>query len=234
MNNVPREIIDCGLQDSQYRIAIASVSHRLLLDMSPVSSKAETALIVPAMKSPFPRLLSRRTPFHSIYILDSENENIRWQITNIEAKEKCTFIVGDESKSLDLKDVSFILNPFGLQHYADQSRYFGERVRTFAHNTALLATLDWGVTTYPEDLKDFPGISNEIQHSERLQLPPFSKRDGWEHIKETVFTFFVQHTIDEISTLLTGDHKVQFQRRFLPDRIIEVGSSIVYRLYEAS
>lgn len=233
MRNVLREVVDCGIQDSQYRTAMAAASHRLLSDISRISSHSESALVVPAMKSPFPRLLSRRTSFHTIYVLDPEDENIRWQTLTIETKEKCTFVVGDESKSRNLEGIGFVLNPFGLQHYPEQSKYFGERVRKLTHNAALLATLDWGLTTYPDDIKDFPGISNEIRHSELLQLPAFETRDGWEQVKETEFKFFVRHTVDEIAMLLTSDHGRQLREKFASDRNIEVGSSIIYRLYEA-
>lgn len=231
MTHVTRQVLDCGTLVDGYGRPMAAAARSMLADI-PARLCGTPALIVPTARTPFPRLLSRRTSHRPIWLADPSQEDLDWQRQDVD--DRAAFIAGGvDQLPACIQDVAFVLNPFGLQHTLAEAPQYASAVRRHTRNDALLLTLDWGPTRYPQDLASLSGIAEEIQFSIQSQLAPYSVETGWRLIKEMDFLFEVRHTVEGIAALLNDDNAARLRDAVLRDRVISVGSSVLYRLYEA-
>jgi hypothetical protein len=187
-------------------------------------------MIMPAMKTPFPRVILRRTRFRPVFVVDPEEESLTWQRSNTERGAE--FIRSEDfTIRYPLRDVALTINPFGLQHYPTWRELYPGTVLKHSSADARLITLDWGVTCYEEDLADLPGIAHEIEFSRRAQLEAFGAETGWQLVKQWEYFFYVEHGVEEIAALLSSENAERLRSAVTSDRRIKVGSSAIYRNY---
>jgi hypothetical protein len=134
----------------------------------------------------------------------------------------------------DVHGLGCVFNPFGLQEFPGRDGEYADAVHRRVRDDAILQTLDWGLTSYPDDLTGLPGIADEIAFSARHQLAPFTPQQGWLLEKETVFEFHFEHTGEEIALILPPEAVGGFHRVVGSQQVVAVGSSVVYRFYRAA
>jgi len=228
-----RHYVDYGTLAGGYRQLHAMVFQFLLQDIPPQLT-GTAALVSPAATTPFPFLLSRLTCHRPLYLADPSHQDLEMQRALVQ-DDQAFYLHGGVSELPDsLTDLGIVLNPFGLQHWHAEAPRFASAVRKHSRDDGRLYTLDWGVTRYPDDFAGLPGIAEEIHFSRSALLCPYGPESGWRLLGEREIAFGLQHSVEEIATLLSGEHaellRAAAQRRQSP--IIVIGSSVLYRQYE--
>jgi hypothetical protein len=231
LSRLDRETIQCGLVTDGYRMPMAVVSRFLLSDV-PTHTAPVPTLVVPTARTPFPRVLGRRDGYQPLWLADPLDADLAWQRDQVGAA--AIYLTASPSTlPPELTDIELILNPFGLQHtIAEAPRYAGD-VRRVAAPDAVLVTLDWGPTRYPNDLAGLPGIADEVRFAHDSQLLAFGEETGWALQREREIVFEMPHTVDHVAALLNEVNAATLRAAAAPDRVVEVGSSVIYRLYRA-
>jgi hypothetical protein len=224
------ETINVGQVSGAYDRLMAAVGVVMLNDLS--SRSSGVALIAPAGKTPFTRLLERRLRFDRIVIADRDDEALEYQQSLVDNSE-------NEFRRLSIEELDytdkfqFVLNPFGLQHFFETAPVFGRAARQLCSSDANMITLDWGITRYPPAFSNLPGIREEIDYSTSNRLDSFERSDGWQLALQREFKFFIRHTVDDIASLLSPGNQHVLRAHSNGVEHIDVGSSVLYRLYSS-
>jgi hypothetical protein len=222
-----------GRLDSGYGPVLAEALRDVL--SSPLSALRRPALIGHTASVPVVHTLEKFTKWNSVFAFDPRPEHVAYQRSKIKDPDRVTVL---ECRVTDLppevRDLSVVVNPFGLQEFPGEDRTYARVVRERAAADAVLLTLDWGPTRYPESIADLPGISDEVQFSKRSQLAPFGETEGWRLKDETSYDFFFVHTGEQVAAILPSAKAAVFREVVPADRIVEISSSVLLRRYEAA
>lgn len=224
--------IECGLLADSYRTPLAVVSKTFLADILALPQGA--VLVLPTAKTPFPLVLSRMTNCRPLYLADPVASDLEWQRERVGNDQTVYLESGATELPDSLQGLGVVLNPFGLQHWHSEAQQYAPTVRKHSRDDALLITLDWGRTRYPEDLADLPGIAEEVRFSEQSLLPPFGRETGWELVSQIEVAFDLQHTVSDIAVLLREEHAETLRKTVAhrESKAVAIGSSILYRRYK--
>jgi hypothetical protein len=234
MTPVHTEVVDVGRQEAGYRHVLAVAAQAVLSDVPP-ALRESPALIGQVAATPFTRVYDRRSRHEPLIAFDPRREHIDSQREMLGAGSRVRLLTCDVTGlPADVAGLGCVVNPFGLQEFPGRDGEYADAVRRRVRNDAILQTLDWGLTSYPDELTDLPGIADEIAFSARHQLAPFTAAQGWRLEKEVVFAFHFEHTGEEIAVILPPEAVDGFHRVVDPEQVVAVGSSIVYRSYRAA
>lgn len=234
MTPVQTEVVDVGRQEAGYRHVLAVAAHAALSDVPPALRKSP-ALLGQVAATPFARVYDHRSRHEPLIAFDPRREHIDSQREMLGDSTRVRLLTCDVTElPADVGDLGCVFNPFGLQEFPGRDGEYADAVRPRARNDAILQTLDWGLTSYPDELTELPGIADEIAFSEKHQLAPFTPEQGWRLERETVFRFHFEHTGEEIALILPPEAVDGFHRVVDPEQVVAVGSSVVYRFYRAA
>lgn len=231
---VPTSSFECGTLTDGYRMLHARVFQFLQQDMPPHLNGS--ILIAPAATTPFPLLYRHLFPNSFLCLADPSSEDLAFQHSLLGTNQVAYFPGGVDDLPSSLTDLCVVLNPYGLQHWRAEAPRYASAVLGHCRGRggAQLFTLDWGVTTYPEDLAGLPGIANEIHFSQAALLTAYGPETGWRLMRERIVRFGLLHAVEEIAEKLHQDHEELFRNvvRQQGRTTVVIGSSVIYRQYE--
>lgn len=231
---VQSTVVDVGRQEAGYRHVLAVAAQRVLSDVPPELREAP-ALIGQVAATPFTRVWAHRSRHDPLVAFDPRPGHIAAQRQMLGAGSRVRLLACDVTElPADVTALGCVFNPFGLQEFPGRDGEYADAVRRRVRDDGVLQTLDWGLTSYPDELTGLPGIAEEIAFSVRHQLTPFSPSQGWRLEKETVFEFHFEHTGADIALILPAGAVDEFHRVVDPEQVVVVGSSVVYRFYRAA
>jgi hypothetical protein len=223
---------DTGIQTSGYGVVFAHVMRDLL--KAAAAALERPALVGQVARVPILQLLERHTAWGPIYAFDPRSENVEFQRQKVSDHHRVQLLdVGVTELPPEVRGIQIVINPLGLQEFPGEHLLYAASVRERCTADAEMVTMDWGLTDYPEDIVDLPGVRDEIKFAEDRQLAPFGEDSGWQLTAEHEYDFFLRHTGAQVAAILP-EAKVPAFRRVVPeDRILDIRSSILVRHYAA-